>query len=94
VTLGSLSKSPLGFHNCGSRLLHQVRAQEVTGSLPELHKAISLMLGTLHHAGVLDFVVTGWTVIEDGQARTIDTICNISGLGKTKGMACQTVTKE
>jgi hypothetical protein len=29
------------------------------GSLPKLHKTSSLMLGTLHHMGVLDFVVTG-----------------------------------
>jgi hypothetical protein len=29
------------------------------GSLHELHKTSSLMLGTLHRVGVLDFVVTG-----------------------------------
>jgi hypothetical protein len=35
------------------------RAIVVTvGSLPELHKTSPLMLGTLHHMGVLDFVVT------------------------------------
>jgi len=30
----------------------------IVGSLPELHKTSPLMLGTLHHLGVLDFVVT------------------------------------
>jgi hypothetical protein len=30
------------------------------GSLPMLHKTSSLMLGTLHHLGVLDFIVTMW----------------------------------
>jgi hypothetical protein len=35
------------------------RATEVTvGSLPNLHKTSPLILGTLHHLGVLDFVVT------------------------------------
>jgi hypothetical protein len=28
------------------------------GSLHELHKTSSLMFGTLHHIGALDFVVT------------------------------------
>jgi hypothetical protein len=30
------------------------------GSLRELHKTGPFMLGTLHHLGVLDFVVTEW----------------------------------
>jgi hypothetical protein len=35
------------------------RAIAVTvGSLPELHKNIPLMFGTLHHMEVLDFVAT------------------------------------
>jgi hypothetical protein len=29
------------------------------GSFPELHKTSPLMFETLHHLGVLDFVVTG-----------------------------------
>jgi hypothetical protein len=29
------------------------------GSLPKLHKTSPLMLGTLHHMGVLDFVEIG-----------------------------------
>jgi hypothetical protein len=42
------------------------KANEVTmGSLPELHKTSPLMLGTLNHLGVLDFVVKAiqiWTI--------------------------------
>jgi hypothetical protein len=30
----------------------------IVGSLRKLHKTSPLMLGTLHHLGVLDFVVT------------------------------------